>query len=94
MEKELIHKPIEDVQIGDVFIQAGSPGHCVIVVDMAVNETTGDKIVMLAQGYMPAQYIQILIGDKEDSPWFSLGKEGEFRTPEWVFQTTDLKTWE
>lgn len=94
LDKELLQKPIEDIAIGDVFIQAGSPGHCVIVVDMAVNETTGDKIIMLAQGYMPAQDIQILIGDEGDSPWFTTDIEGELITPEWVFKTADLKTWE
>lgn len=94
LEKELVQKPFEEIAIGDVFIQAGSPGHCVIVVDMAINKTTGDKILMLAQGYMPAQDIQILIGDEENSPWFSANIEEELITPEWVFETTDLKTWE
>ncbi len=93
LEKELIGKPISDLAIGDVFIQGGSPGHCVIVVDMAVNENTGEKIFMLAQSYMPAQDIQILKGEYEGSPWFSAYIGDMLETPEWTFKVSDLKTW-
>jgi hypothetical protein len=72
----LFQKSNEEIAIGDVFIQAGSPGHGVIIVDMAVNETTGDKIIMLAQGYMPAQDMQILIGGEGNSPWLTANIEG------------------
>lgn len=94
LEKELIDKDLQELSIGDVFIQGGSPGHCVIVVDMAVNETTGEKIFMLAQSYMPAQDIQILKGDNEDSPWFTANIEDTLITPEWTFKVSNLKTWE
>lgn len=93
LENELIAKPLSDLAIGDVFIQGGSPGHCVIVVDMASNENTGEKNFMLAQSYMPAQDIQILKGDSEGSPWFSANIEDILKTPEWTFQVSDLKTW-
>ena len=50
------------MQVGDVFIQTGNPfGHAVIVVDMAYDPRTKEKLFMLAQSYMPAQDIQILI---------------------------------
>lgn len=94
LEKELVEKPFSELAVGDVLIQGGSPGHCVIVVDMAFNEDTGGKIFMLAQSYMPAQDIQILKGDREDSPWFSAAADGILKTPEWTFETSDLKTWE
>lgn len=93
LEKELVERSLSEIEIGDVFIQAGSPGHCVIVVDMAEHESTGKKIFMLAQGYMPAQDIQILIGDEMESPWYTADIEGTLVTPEWTFKTTDLKTW-
>jgi hypothetical protein len=93
LEKELIEKPLSDLMVGDVFIQGGAPGHCVIVVDIAVNENTGEKIFMLAQSYMPAQDIQILKGDNEGSPWFSANIEDILKTPEWTFKVSDLKTW-
>ena len=94
LEKELIDKDLSELSIGDVFIQGGSPGHCVIVVDMAVNDSSGEKIFMLAQSYMPAQDIQILKGDMEGSPWYFASIEELLITPEWTFRVSDLKTWE
>jgi len=88
-------KPVrpESMKIGDVFIQGGSPGHCVIVVDMAENEATGEKLFMLAQSYMPAQDIHILKNLKslELSPWYALDFGEELVTPEWIFNRDDLK---
>ncbi|MEL7656386.1 MAG: DUF4846 domain-containing protein, partial [Bacillota bacterium] len=94
LENQLIAKPISDLAIGDVFIQGGSPGHCVIIVDVALNENTGEKIFMLAQSYMPAQDIHILKGESEGSPWFSANIEDILKTPEWTFKVSNLKTWE
>jgi len=81
------------MQIGDVFIQGGSPGHCAIVVDMAENTTTGERLFMLAQSYMPAQEIHILknLENHEISPWYPLDFSGVLATPEWTFQADDLK---
>ncbi|MCI0473387.1 MAG: DUF4846 domain-containing protein [Ignavibacteria bacterium] len=93
LSKELAHADISDLQIGDIFIRGGSPGHAVIVVDMAVNENTGEKLFMLAQSYMPAQDIQILKnpGDNKISPWYSNKIEGDLITPEWIFKKSELK---
>lgn len=93
LAKELVPVKSEDMQIGDVFIQGGSPGHCVIVVDMAENLKTGEKIFMLAQSYMPAQDIQILKNpDHADiSPWYPLNFGDVLNTPEWAFKKEDLK---
>lgn len=94
LENEMVPKNVSDLSIGDVFIKGGSPGHCVIVVDMAANEATGKKIFILAQGYMPAQDIQILKGDQNDSPWYSLDGKNELHTPEWNFALDALRTWQ
>lgn len=94
LEKELKSVPIKDLKIGDVFIQGGSPGHAVIVVDVAKNDKD-EKIFLLAQSYMPAQEIQILKNpDKEMSPWYRVKESGEIATPEWTFEVTDLKRFE
>ena len=92
LKKQMKPRTINDAKIGDVFIQGGSPGHAIIVVDSAVNELTGDRVFMLAQSYMPAQETQILINPKSDSlsPWFQC-REGELQTPEWTFNSSDLK---
>ncbi len=84
---------IKDIQIGDVFIQKRNPyGHAVIVVDVAHNKTTGEKLFMLAQSYMPAQETQILVNrnNKKISPWYK-ASEGTIKTPEWTFQSFDLR---
>lgn len=96
LSKELKNVELEDMKIGDVFIQGGSPGHCVIVVDMAENKVTGEKLFMLAQSYMPAQDIHILknLQNREFSPWYSLNFGEKLITPEWIFGKDDLKRFE
>lgn len=93
LEKELKPVAFEDLKIGDVFIQGGSPGHAIIVVDAAMNKETGEKIFMLAQSYMPAQDIHVLRNpaNSEDNPWYNANFEGELETPDWDFKKSDLK---
>lgn len=93
LSKELQSIEVEDLRIGDVIIQGGSPGHAVIVVDMAENIKTGEKLFMIAQSYMPAQSIHVLKNPENDaiSPWFPLDFEGELYTPEWIFTKDDFK---
>ncbi|MEJ8801583.1 DUF4846 domain-containing protein [Pontibacter sp. H249] len=93
LEKEMKAITIDNLQIGDVFIKGGSPGHAVIVMDMAVNEQTGEKLFILAQSYMPAQEIQILKNpmNPNTSPWYNTNFKGPLLTPEWTFQKSQLK---
>lgn len=92
LDQELKSVPIEDMETGDIFIIGGSPGHAVIVVDMAKNKQ-GQKIFLLAQSYMPAQQTQILINpnDQALSPWYSLEGKDKLITPEWNFALNHLK---
>ena len=94
LEKELISVSIDNMNIGDVFIVGGSPGHAVIVVDMAVN-SFGEKIFLLAQSYMPAQQTQLLINpmDGEISPWYSLNGKEKLITLQRTFELDTLKSW-
>jgi len=91
LDKQLIHKEIDQLQIGDVFIKGGSPGHAVIVVDKCTN-AKGEVKFMLAQSYMPAQEIQILVNPaSSESPWYDLNF-GEFlNSPEYTFTKDQLK---
>ncbi|WP_264550910.1 DUF4846 domain-containing protein [Flavobacterium sp. N2038] len=93
LEKEL--KPINvlDIKIGDVFIKGGFPGHAVIVVDIAVNPKNNQKIMLLAQSYMPAQEIQILKNPNNSSlgPWYTIDFGTSLKTPEWTFSSSQLK---
>jgi hypothetical protein len=92
LEKELESVNIEDMEIGDVFIVGGEPGHAIIIMDMAVNED-GEKLFLLAQSSMPAQQTQILINplDKSISPWYSLKGKEKLITPQWKFELDQLK---
>ncbi len=94
LSKELVPvREANDIRIGDVLIQGGFPGHAVIVVDLCVNPETGQKLILLAQSYMPAQEIHILKNPThhEISPWYIVKKSGSLITPEWRFDWSDLK---
>lgn len=82
----------EDIQIGDLLIEGGSPGHCVLVVDEAVNEK-GEKCVLLAQGYMPAQEFHIIKNPlHEEDPWYYVSElEYPIKTAQWTFDEGTLR---
>jgi len=93
LSKELQTKNTADLEAGDVFIKGGSPGHAVIVIDVA--EGSDGKVFLLAQSYMPAQDIEILKNPNNSgmSPWFKASEVGLLNTPEWKFEWSQLKTW-
>lgn len=93
LDRELRPVSIDSLAIGDVFIRGGSPGHAVIVVDMAKHSHTGKVLFILAQSYMPAQEIQILRNPQDPalSPWYELPRSGILVTPEWEFSAHQLK---
>ncbi|MBQ9820722.1 MAG: hypothetical protein IJM58_01225 [Muribaculaceae bacterium] len=84
-----------NLNIGDVIIQPGSPGHAVIVVDKA------ERLFLLAQSYMSEQEIEILQGHGCPDIWNNIsgaelpdGKIDDYswiHTPEWSFRL-DNKT--
>lgn len=82
-----------DVSPGDMFIQAAHSGHVVVVVDVARNPETGDRVFLLAQSCQPAQMLHILVNpaDPNLSPWYSISAiEDKLATPEFVFYKRDL----
>lgn len=89
LESMLHRKALGDMEIGDVFIHGGFPGHVVIVADMARN-ARGEKAFLLVQGYMPAQDIHVLNG--QQGAWY-MRKEGKLETPEYLFLTSELRAW-
>ena len=94
LAKQLNNKPFYDIEPGDVFIKGGFPGHAVIVMDVAVN-STGKKIFLLAQSYMPAQDIHLLLNHSNHSlsPWYEVNDEVIIETPEYTFTRHQLKGW-
>ncbi|WP_336513910.1 DUF4846 domain-containing protein [Pollutibacter soli] len=95
LEKQLhLLKSTNEISPGDVIIQGGSPGHAVIIVDVAENRK-GDHIFLLAQSYMPAQDIHILRNpvNSDSNPWYSLSIGSGTVTPEWNFPAKTIRTW-
>ena len=94
LSRELqVRKDASHMQIGDVFIKGGFPGHAVVVLDMAENDRTGQRVFLLAQSYMPAQDIHIMKNPTNASlsPWYKIPLDDTLRTPEWIFEKFDLK---
>lgn len=93
LSRELMPVTLSHIRPGDVFIHGGSPGHAVIVVDVAVS-AKGEKMFILAQSYMPAQEIHVLknFQNPQLSPWYSLKEcTDKIYTPEWTFLAHELK---
>ncbi|MGD9403419.1 MAG: DUF4846 domain-containing protein [bacterium] len=83
------------VEAGDVFVDGGFPGHAVMVMDIAERVETGERIMLLAQGFMPAQDLQILknFRDPSISPWYPADFGEWLDTPDWSFGRSDLHRW-
>jgi hypothetical protein len=76
------NRPSRDtVRPGDFFVLGGSPGHAVLILDVAVN-AAGERVALLGQGFIPAQDFHLLAPPGQDGPWFSLQGE-EVATPFW-----------
>jgi hypothetical protein len=95
LEKELKPKEWANVTAGDVLIKGGSPGHAVIVMDVARHKISGGLIFLLVQSYMPAQNIHVLqnFNDKDISPWYRVPSGKTLLTPEWTFYASQLRSW-
>jgi hypothetical protein len=93
LSRELQNAAASELEIGDIFIQPGHPGHAVIVVDAAERRDDESKVFLLAQSYMPAQEIQVLRNpdDSRLSPWYAAAFGAVLRTPQWTFAAGDRK---
>lgn len=92
METESREISLSELEVGDVFLKGGSPGHVVMVVDICENEE-GKKAFLLGQGHMPAQEFHVLKNPLHmNNPWYY---EEEvtypFETPEYVFPEGTLR---
>ncbi len=84
--------------IGDVFIHGGSPGHAMIVIDAVQNpKDSTDKTLVVAEGYMPAQDMHIVLNNRGDknTPWWStltMLQDGAVAFTTYWFDIDDTKT--
>jgi hypothetical protein len=94
LAKQLAPGAYSTIEAGDVLIRGGSPGHAMLVVDVA-EDGQGHRVYLLAQSYMPAQDIHIVKNPSDDlNPWYRADSTlGMVATPEYVFKTNELRKW-
>lgn len=81
------------IKAGDFLMKPGSPGHSVIIVGVAKNYA-GKKLYLLAESFMPAQDIHILINREKPqlSPWYELDVNSpKTVTAKYIFKPTSIK---
>lgn len=91
-------RPLPDprsLEPGDVYIEPARGaryGHAVLVLD-AAQDAQGERVFLIAQSYMPAQSIHVLVnpGDPALSPWYRAPADGSLETPEWSFPPASLR---
>ncbi len=86
-ELAAVQGPLEP---GDVFVSPGSPGHAVVILDIA-EHPDGRRAALLGQGFMPAQELHVLDGrgvstDVIGGSWFVLPEAADalIDTPSWA----------
>ena len=76
----------KELQVGDMLVYPGTPGHIIMIVDEVKNES-GEKRFILAQGNTPAQSVHMLKnpngGDR--SPWYELELNTYVEVPGYYF---------
>lgn len=93
LSKELISVNLNDLRVGDVFIIGGHPGHAMIIVDLA-QDKLGNKAILVAQSYMPAQDVHIVtnLGNSSTSPWYIINYNTKtISFPEYYFKVNQIK---
>mgnify|MGYP000875311046 CR=1 FL=1 len=81
------------IKAGDFLMKPGSPGHSVIIVGVAKNYA-GKKLYLLAESFMPAQDIHILVNREKPqlSPWYELDVNSpKTVTAKYIFKPTSIK---
>lgn len=80
---------LSEVEVGDMIIYPGFPGHVVMIADKAINEK-GEILFILAQGNTPAQSVHMLknLNDSQISPWYNLELGAYLEIPMYYFNET------
>jgi len=82
---------IDNIMPGDMFVQTARPGYAVVVLDVARNPATGDRIFLLAKNYKQEQNVFVLM-QRGNSPWYSIKPEDDkIISPEFIFYRVNLR---
>ena len=76
----------KNIQLGDMLVNPGTPGHIVIIMDEIIN-SKGEKLYLLAQGNTPSQTMHLLknVMDTSISPWIKLKNNTTVDIPAYTF---------
>ncbi|MEM7185236.1 MAG: DUF4846 domain-containing protein [Bacteroidota bacterium] len=77
---------VDEIEVGDMLIKPGSPGHVIMVVDKATG-ANGEKLFIFAQGNTPAQSVHVLKNpnDASLSPWYEIEMNTMLEIPTYYF---------
>lgn len=80
-----------NVEVGDMLIYPGNPGHVIMVVDK-ITTIDGDILFIFAQGNTPAQSVHILknLNDSSISPWYDIEMNQYLEIPTYYFNKTQF----
>ncbi len=74
LKGQLSSATTDSLAVGDILID----GHAIIVMDVCVNEETGEKRFICAEGNTPATEMYILQNPETESVWLTLEEDGTF----------------
>lgn len=69
-----------DVAPGDLFVVGGSPGHVLVVLDVATKGA--ERRLLIGEGFMPAQSFHV-VPAPDGSPWVAPAPDGSVSVPTW-----------
>lgn len=80
---------VADLEVGDMVIKPGFPGHIIMIVDKAT-DANGKILFIFAQGNTPAQSVHVLknLSDTAISPWYELELNAYLEIPTYYFDQT------
>jgi len=80
--------PVSQPMPGDVLVEGGSPGHAVLILDVA---TRGDETwLLIGEGFMPAQDFHVELGP--EAGWWLWTEQG-LGLPHWWMDSDSLRRW-
>lgn len=85
--------PTNELSIGDIIVTPGSPGHVVMIADIAEN-SRHERIYLLLEGYTPAQSIHVLTGESAlGNAWQHITVGSDLETARYSFHNPKYLTW-
>ena len=98
LSKYLTPVSLKNLKPGDVFVyparKGAAYGHAVLVVDVAVNASTGELAFLLAEGNTPARDLHVLRNLKHpfSAPWFIVdGSEKSLRLGPFLYYPNEIR---